>query len=620
MIRSAAAVLLMGTFLNSSFLPSAHGSALTRSFDRTKDLVQELLDVGEKVTREQFQELASIGTLKAAKGLHKVIDDVRSPYRVRIGYQAFVAFAKDAEVLEFVLKALRKDALGHKKESHRFGAALGLTRLGASAHEALIEITEKAEDEKTRRMAVASVIDPLARRADAKALDLLFNNTPLEGNTRSRLLKALAQAVKNPETGEAVVENLADRLADRRASTAIKALLLEILADQPTEESTKAILGCLRHESPEVQLAAISIVGAMGDPEHADELESLTRTKDDDAVVRGAIASLGQILRDDEKQLRQARRWAKDKRPGARMGAALALAYGTDQRSGESLRELLLDEDWRVRAEALIQVGSQRRATDIPVLIERLGAENGRLGSDVALVLRQMTGMDHGQTAKRWRAWWEDKGASFEMPTLEKALAAMAEREKRGRSDRSAASFYGLSVRSNSVAFVIDVSGSMSAKAKGRASTRQGGKTQTRLEVAKDQLATTVEGLGEGVNFNIIVYGTRVRTWSSELKSMGKKTRQGALDFVQEIALAGGTNTFGGLMAAFGDAEVDTIYLLSDGQPSAGELRNPDEIRERIKLLNATRKVRIHCISIGQASGFMRELAKDTGGRYVEAL
>lgn len=620
MKRSAAAVMSLGVCLILGLLPPGHAEVSAPRFDKTKDLVQDLLDAGEKVTREQFGELASVGTLKAAKGLHKVVHDVRNPYRVRLGYLAFAAFSKDPEALEFTLKALRKDALGHKKESHRVGAALGLTRLGASAHEALIEITEKAEEESTRRMTVAPVIEPLAKRADGKALELLLTNTPLEGTTRARLAKALAEAIKVPDTGEAVVENLADRLADRKASTALKAFLLEILADRPTDASTEAILGCLKHESPEVQLAAISIVGAMGDPENIDALQSLTRTKDDDAVVRGAIASLGQILRDDEKQLRQARRWATDKRPGARMGAALALAYGTDQRSGESLRELLLDEDWRVRAEAIIQVGSQRRATDIPVLIERLGAEDGRLNSDVALVLRQMTGLDFGQTAKRWGAWWNDAGASFKMPTREEALAAMAKREKRGKSDRSAASFYGLSVQSNSVAFVIDVSGSMSAKAKGRASTRQGGKTPTRLEVAKAQLATTVEGLGDGVKFNIIVFGTRVMTWSSDLKEMGKRTREGALEFVQEIALAGGTNTFGGLMAAFEDPEVDTIYLLSDGQPSAGELRNPDDIRERLKLLNSTRKVRIHCISIGQASGFMRALAKDTGGRYVEAL
>ena len=60
--------------------------------------------------------------------------------------------------------------------------------------------------------------------------------------------------------------------------------------------------------------------------------------------------------------------------------------------------------------------------------------------------------------------------------------------------------------------------------------------------------------------------------------------------------------------------------LLSDGDPTAGSVIDPRLIRERIARLNRTRKVQIHCISIGKPSPFLRALAKENGGAYTESL
>ena len=585
--------------------------------DEVRDLVNELLKAGEGVRQDQLQLLASIGNKEAVKGLHKVVDELRNRQRMRQAYNAFKAFSKRPEAAELAVKLLRKDSLSHRQKSHQLGAAIGLAGMGAVAHEALVEVTQKSKDENIRRTTVVPIIGLLAERGDGKSIDLLLDNASLEGRDRTRVAEALIKVVKADPSGAGLATELAERLSSRKASASVKSLLLEVLAEDPSEVSIEAIASCIHHDSPEVQLAAIGVLGKLGRPEDEPGLESLTRSKDD-AVVRAAIGALGQILQDDPEFLRKASRWSKDKRPGARMGACLALAYATDQNAAVLLRELMTDdEDWRVRAEAIQQVAAQRRVTDIPILIKRLAAEKGRLSSDLVEVLRSHTGLDHGLSAARWNAWWTGEGQNFQMPTLKEAQVAQAKRKERSQNGRSAASFYGLSIRSSSIAFVVDVSGSMQALVRGSASTRNNGATPTRIDKAREQLERAVEGLADGVLFNIILFGTRATSWSPDQRTMTDKTRSNALAFIEEMRIAGGTNTFGGLMLAFDNEEVDTIYLLSDGRPGNGLLINPADIRERIRLINSVRKVRIHCISIGTASPFMRGLAEDTGGRSI---
>ena len=79
----------------------------------------------------------------------------------------------------------------------------------------------------------------------------------------------------------------------------------------------------------------------------------------------------------------------------------------------------------------------------------------------------------------------------------------------------------------------------------------------------------------------------------------------------------GGTNLWKGLLEAFDDEDVDTIYLLSDGAPTVGEVTGLATICRRIGELNQHRRVVIHVVVIGMESVRLRELALDSGGTYV---
>ena len=88
------------------------------------------------------------------------------------------------------------------------------------------------------------------------------------------------------------------------------------------------------------------------------------------------------------------------------------------------------------------------------------------------------------------------------------------------------------------------------------------------------------------------------------------------VDHAQELVADGGTNLYGALEYAFEDPDIDTIFVLSDGEPSVGDLIDPQSIRDAVVEMNATRGVVIHTIAIGGSLDVLEWLAEDSSGRY----
>ena len=64
-------------------------------------------------------------------------------------------------------------------------------------------------------------------------------------------------------------------------------------------------------------------------------------------------------------------------------------------------------------------------------------------------------------------------------------------------------------------------------------------------------------------------------------------------------------------------------HFLTDGAPSAGEHRDRGSILRSVESLNRYRKAKVHTVEIGGGTtgrkwrGFLADLARATGGRYV---
>ena len=90
------------------------------------------------------------------------------------------------------------------------------------------------------------------------------------------------------------------------------------------------------------------------------------------------------------------------------------------------------------------------------------------------------------------------------------------------------------------------------------------------------------------------------------------------LDRVQP---AGFTNTFAALQHVFStpDRRVDEVFILSDGEPSVGPVKDPDTLLRLVRDANRYRKIRINTVFTGVGAGadFMAKLAEENHGEFV---
>ncbi len=126
-----------------------------------------------------------------------------------------------------------------------------------------------------------------------------------------------------------------------------------------------------------------------------------------------------------------------------------------------------------------------------------------------------------------------------------------------------------------------------------------------------------INALPEAARFNLIYFDTPVNTLLKRMAFARKGIKQRALRSVQALQPQGGTNIHDALWEAFQDRGVDTIYLLSDGSPSAGKITDAAGIAREVARWNQIRRIRIHTISLGSKSPFMAQLAKQSGGKHV---
>ena len=164
-------------------------------------------------------------------------------------------------------------------------------------------------------------------------------------------------------------------------------------------------------------------------------------------------------------------------------------------------------------------------------------------------------------------------------------------------------------IYSERVIFILDKSGSMD--------TGTGGK-MTRWQAAKWQLKIALENLSDRSYFNIIGFSRDVVPFKKSLVKSQKRNLEKAFKFIDGLEVGGETNIYGALQAAFQDPEMDTIYLLSDGAPTVGEIDAPSMIRDMVSGWNRDRMAII--MSIGFFPGEVAAEDKEEARRFLQLL
>ncbi len=104
-----------------------------------------------------------------------------------------------------------------------------------------------------------------------------------------------------------------------------------------------------------------------------------------------------------------------------------------------------------------------------------------------------------------------------------------------------------------------------------------------------------------------------------------------AVAYVKMLKAGGGTNISDALETALDLAgpgtsdstkalNVQTIFLLTDGVPSAGKYTSTADILSHVNEWNKLKRVKIHAIGLGkdQDKDFMRKLADQNHGKYID--
>jgi HEAT repeat protein len=383
---------------------------------------------------------------------------------------------------------------------------------------------------------------------------------------------------------------------------------LESMRGTPDASNLRPLLYLVRRGDDITSLLAVQILGHQPREAVEETLRELREHRDLHLAAE-AMAAHYHLARGDRSVAQELAEIAKRSSKWQLRVAAMETLMRRDAAlMREALRENATHEKAPVRSMAYESLTWLRERETVDFLIERLGSEEGRGLIEASEALTDLTDFHWGPNQERWISWWSKVRDGYPLPP-KKELVKKKKKAGAGRYGR----FYGLDVDSKRVVFVIDTSGSMTARTNATSGV-------TRIERAKRELATAIGGFKTDHRFQIVAFSTAPRLYGKRLVRATKRERKKATEWVSKLNAGGGTNVYDSLIDALDMKDVDTIFLLSDGGPSAGEIIDSDEIRVAIKRKNRFLRINIHTIGIGvqgQTETFLRELARENWGESV---
>lgn len=455
---------------------------------------------------------------------------------------------------------------------------------------------------------------------------------------------------------KALVLAMADKDALVRTTAA------ETLGKYKVEEARKWLLASAIKDSK--RDVRVGVATALGYHHSSAAVPALVNAlKDPDWEVRSAAAlSLGMIK--DKQSLDAVIEVLKsDKDERTRAGVCEALSLFGDPRTNEPLAAALKDAGWSVRVGALQALVSTKALAAIGDIIEMMDREkDGRLKGDCWQALCKLTGKDLGFNASAWRDWWVVNKEKIIKGSNPEGGGGAAGGGAAGGGGGSGVSYHGVQTFSKKILFILDLSRSMLESCGLKVSSGPDGRAYTgttKIAIAKEELLWTINKMDSTTKFTIMFYANfhkpnqstqfLVKWWEEKLQEATSANKERAKRFIEKMnpsvppqVIREGdpdyeidmdmTNLWFALQEAFRIAgmgvndknyapAVDTVFVLSDGLPTAGEVTDPGMIIRGVRAMNKLKKITIHTIVVGQDSknsDFMRRLATENGGQFVD--
>ncbi len=476
--------------------------------------------------------------------------------------------------------------------------------------------------------------------------------------------KALAFDVLSPADDPAVISMCFRSLTNQQPLVLDAACVF--LASASGEKALEEVLEKgSGHKSPAVRFACARAFARIRDVGALVKLKLLL--KDREWFVRAQAAeSLG--ARRETAAIPDLSAACSDSDPRVKVVAAEAIGLINDLSGTQALISVLPDKCWQVRSASIEALRNLRPKAAFEPLVDRMAEEAGRLKMDARLVLVYLAGQDLGDDPADWREWWA--GQAKKQGTegrIEQEYSEYAITRRKSVPRK----FFSVKTDSRRIVFILDTSASMNSMCEpfgqeageapqpghepGKSVPRdpqpkepgpgRPAKGQcTRFSVLVDQLAGTIESFDENVHFNVILFGSDVRSWKDRLEKSTPESRAAAIAFVKSCTPSGETNIFDALAMAFGASlkavrsgtgyldEIggakggefengpDTVFLLSDGVPNKGEITDGDRIAAEISRANRARRIVVNTIAVGNfQADFLRKIAVQNWGHAASA-
>jgi len=152
------------------------------------------------------------------------------------------------------------------------------------------------------------------------------------------------------------------------------------------------------------------------------------------------------------------------------------------------------------------------------------------------------------------------------------------------------------------VLFVMDTSGSMRGE---------------KIEQARAALDYCIQHLDKTDRFNIVTFGTDVKTFQNDLVGVTPANLKAAQAFIEDVVAHGQTNIAGALQKALAGKVTPgrerIMIFVTDGAPTVGE-RSPEKIIEQVKKQNTGTKIFVMGVGNDVNAHLLDQLAEVTDG------
>lgn len=455
----------------------------------------------------------------------------------------------------------------------------------------------------------AEAAGTLARFEGPKVADLFIDLAKKQAVTPDVMRTAMAELLAGlKDTG---VDKKTSKLLGRGKAHEKR---FALMANRGTkdEKVLKKMLRGLKDKDPAVVILTLQILGGARYEKAVKDMERILSKGKTEELLTAAMKALGEVRAADDEWLERLQEFGRGEQRLLRNAAIRAL--GEERKLLDLFSETLVHPDWSTRLATLNALEMIRKPAVVGLLVDRIQEEDGRMLRECAASLWRLTGEPHRLRTAAWKGWYAANKDSIKIITSSKLARLEEEEETRRLKETSRVEFFGIRVESKSVIFILDISGSMLENLRSRYEGKAG---EPRIDRAKDELIKAIENLEEGALFNVVAFNGGVLPWKEGLSAASGSTRAECVTWIEKLGALGGTNLFDSLEWAFSDKDVDTLLILSDGEPSAGQITEPSGIRREVKAWNEERNIRIHTVAMGGSLKILEWLAQDSDGDHT---